>query len=303
MECLQAALVSCGGFLSIPMRSMIDSTVLTGLRAMDKQKDLLSCPSAKTSMFELTSCCITTSWNDGSCSSLSNSAILVSKQYESDMDAKVCIAAKAVLRVCGTIAVPRAPALLYVSRAVAADTSVAAPADQTGRDLLKNIQTARNEILQAEKASESIKRKKADEKRRREEEEKEAKASKRKKTEAQETLRNRSKTPSIAEPTNSDKSNEQGGEEAASAMEVEAIERVPGEHSRANRMDAPAKDEVQGKAANNDSLNESVNKVREESIVPKVESKQVTTSQNPEGDADFDFPDIVEGGGPDSDDE
>jgi hypothetical protein len=219
------------------------------------------------------------------------------------MDAKVCIAAKAVLRVCGTIAVPRAPALLYVSRAVAADTSVAAPADQTGRDLLKNIQTARNEILQAEKASESIKRKKADEKRRREEEEKEAKASKRKKTEAQETLRNRSKTPSIAEPTNSDKSNEQGGEEAASAMEVEAIERVPGEHSRANRMDAPAKDEVQGKAANNDSLNESVNKVREESIVPKVESKQVTTSQNPEGDADFDFPDIVEGGGPDSDDE
>lgn len=283
----------------MPIRSMVDSVVLTGLQSMNEQNELLSVSNVKTSILELASCCVTTPWSDGASSSLSDLAVLVAKKCQSDMDAKVCVAAKVVLRVCATIAVPRCPALLYVSRAVAAEANAMASVDQTGRDLIKNIQVARNELMQSEKVNELVKRKNAEEKRHREVEEKQAKEPKRKKIEAQEMpLQDWVPSPMKA-PTNADESSMEGLGKAAMLIDEGAEEEVQGDSSIAKGTNPSAKDLSRGEAPVTFAPNDSVNRAAAELTKPQVELDQLAT----ESDGDFDFPDIVDAEGPDSDDE
>ena len=67
------------------------------------------------------------------------------------MDAQVSMAAKAALRICDSSSVPRAPALLYVSRAISQDPSLTIQPDLSAVDLIKNIKSARKEISASEK--------------------------------------------------------------------------------------------------------------------------------------------------------
>eukprot|EP00980_Cylindrotheca_fusiformis_P011721 scaffold2783_cov129-Cylindrotheca_fusiformis.AAC.22 len=234
---------------------MIDSTVLTGLQAMDEHKDVFPSSTAKVNMLELASCCITSPWNDGSCSSLTDFVADVARKHQSDVDTQVCLAARAVLRVCGTTAVPRAPALHYVSRAVAAEGHATESQNPTAQDLMRNIQNARQELTRSEKVNETTKKRKADDKRRREEEQ-DAKSSKRKMGGPHEPAQKDIIVPEGKSPENCDKSSVPALG-SSPVLEVDAVERVPAESSGTTQEDPISLD---------------VDEPRATSLVPPTES-------------------------------
>jgi hypothetical protein len=187
-DCLRATLISCGGFLGFSIRSLIDSVVLTGLTDIDNSSTLFVWSPVKASLFELASSCVKTPWNDGASSSIVDTLIQAARKCEADMDARVSMAAMDALRACDSVGVPRAPALLYVSRATATTTNSAPQTDASASDLIKNLQTAQVEAAEAKKAAENAKtarKEKVEEKHRRDEEQilEQVKAAKRKKTE------------------------------------------------------------------------------------------------------------------------
>jgi hypothetical protein len=303
LECLQAVLVSCGGFLVMPIRSMIDSSVMSGL--VELNNILLSCSEIKIALLNLASCCITTPWNDGSSSSIVDPLVQAATQESSccgnNTDAKVCMAAKAVLKVCESLAVPRAPALLYISRAKAVDSFAPAPSD--ARSLIQKIKEAQTEMKEADKklanAKNVEKTKKEREKRLRrildneaEGERKTKPVSKRTKTEPsseevprfhmQETVPEEK-----ASPGNSFRTKKKNG---TNLMEAET------------KMTSTKDDEEMGDISEDPVLEE-----EEEEPMETVESTPSESSkakqEAQESDEEFGFPDIVRDGGPDSDDE
>jgi len=191
-SCLSKSIVSCGGFMSMPIRSLIDSVVVNGLSQMggtsEPSTQLLCWPSAKTAFLQLACTCVTTPWQDGSSSALVDLLITTANAFKHDMDREVSLNAIAALRICDTIAVPRAPALKYVARASSA------PSTEGGIDLgsraivgdaaslAANIKAARKDTVLERKRIQEIeiaKKRKDEERLQREEKENHIKTSKR----------------------------------------------------------------------------------------------------------------------------
>ena len=290
-------LVSWGGFLAIQIRSMIDSMVLSGLSAIDDQTGtLVSCSSVKVALFNLAACCISTPWGDGSCSSIHHTLVEVARKHGVDMDAQVSMAAKAALRICESSSVPRAPALLYVSRAISQDPSLALQPDLSAVDLIKNIQNARKEISVAEKAhaekTNEKKRKTRSAEKQHEAEKTQVKVSKQKLT-----------VPEPVKEKNTDKKDTNTVELGTKKEDTETAMSPPGEsHDEIDVVDdivptqASHKEEHISVADDNSSYNEI------ESSIHNEMSEKVPLQED-ESDNEDAFPDIMGDGGPDSDDE
>ena len=180
--CLEMALSSCGGFLLTSIRSLIESVVVTALSKLSgtglSAIQILTWAPVKVSILRLACSCVTTPWQDGASSSLVDLLAVTARKLTDDMDTEVSINARASLGICDTIAVPRAPALTYVARAVLANTNAATT---EAISLAANIQTARNEAIEIRKKTEEIelaKKRKVEERRQQEQQEKAAKRQK-----------------------------------------------------------------------------------------------------------------------------
>jgi hypothetical protein len=126
-NCLSITLTSCGGFLGTSIRRLIESVTLSALLLLSdiepQSRQLMSWGPVKVEILHLASNCVTTPWNDGSSSSLSDRLVHTARQLERDMDLSVCHAAKEAIRICDALQIPRAPALLFVSnRAIESET-------------------------------------------------------------------------------------------------------------------------------------------------------------------------------------
>merc|ERR1712166_91640 len=119
----------------------------TGLSAIQ----ILTWAPVKVSILRLACSCVTTPWQDGASSSLVDLLAVTAKKLTDDIDTDVSLNARAALGICDTIAVPRAPALTYVARAVLANTNAATT---EAISLAANIQTARNEAIEKRKKTE-----------------------------------------------------------------------------------------------------------------------------------------------------
>jgi len=174
--CLGMSLSSCGGFLLSSIRSLIESVVGTALSNMCGARlstiQILTWAPVKVSIIGLACSCVTTPWQDGASSSLVDLLVATARKLEDDMDMEVAANAKAALRICDTIATPRAPALAYVARAAPTNTNAAATDAAT---LTTCIQSARNEAIEIRNKTEELeiaKKRKAEERRQQEDQEK-----------------------------------------------------------------------------------------------------------------------------------
>jgi len=163
--CLCMSLVSCGGFLSTPIRSVIESVVVNALTKMGGARQttiqILTWAPVKVSILRLACSCVTTPWQDGASSSLVDLLTTTANRLKNDVDIDVTVNAKAALRICDTVAVPRAPALTYVARAVSANNTNGTdlgPSSTTtdAASLATNIESARKDAVQARKKTEEI---------------------------------------------------------------------------------------------------------------------------------------------------
>ena len=197
--CLDKAIVACGGFLSMPIRSLIESVVVNALSQMcgDRRPNilLLSWSPAKISFLRLACTCITTPWQDGASSSLVDLLNITASRLKCDMDYEVSLNANTALKLCDTGNVDRAPALTYITRAVPNndpnDNGVDLHATTTdASSLVTNIESARKEAMLARKKMEEMelaKKRKAEERRNREKKIDQEKAAKRQKAATKET--------------------------------------------------------------------------------------------------------------------
>ena len=296
-EALAATLVSCGGFLSASARGLADSIATTGLSSMtsDNPNSLFSCSSVEIALLDLASTCLATPWADGAASSIVENLAQAARKCESDRNIGVVVASKAALRLCDSYAVPRAPALLFVTRASTAGGPSAPQMDTSAFALIDNIQKSRSESLKAEKAKEAAEAEKAKEKAELERVKEKAEADRKEKAEEKrrvekavepETKRvKKEKVPVAAESV------------APSKNGIDSVLKG-GDDSKAEQSDSEEPDR--------DAMEVESPRVSKESKGRKrpsvVESKPVSVSADADSSGDEEFPDIVEGG-PDSDDE
>lgn len=194
--CLSMTIVSCGGFISMPIRSLIESVVVNALSKIcgtrQPSTQLLSWSPTKISFLRLACSCVITPWQDGASSALVDSLTIAANRLKNDVDREVTFNADAALRICDTIAVPRAPALTYVPRAVSTKNTNSTDIGPHGTatdatSLAANIESARSEVMKARKKMEEIelaKKRKADERHEREEKSTRENAIKRQKSSA-----------------------------------------------------------------------------------------------------------------------
>jgi hypothetical protein len=296
-EALAATLVSCGGFLSASARGLADSIATTGLSSItsDNPNGLFSCSSVKVALLDLASTCLATPWTDGAASSIVENLAQAARKCESDRNIGVVVASKAALRLCDSYAVPRAPALLFVTRASTAGGPSAPQMDTSAFALIDNIQKSRSESLKAEKAKEATEAEKAKEKAESERVKEKAAADRKAKAEEKrriekavepETKRaKKEKVPKVDEPV---------------APPKDGVDSVlnGGVDSKAQQSDSEEPDrdamEVEPRMVSEES------KSRQPPSVVDSKSEAVAADAGSSGDEEF--PDIVEGG-PDSDDE
>jgi hypothetical protein len=120
-KCLGTTIASCGGFLSMSIRSLIESVAVSALSMLKEsgthRNPILTWAPSKVAVLELACSCATTPWQDGASSSIVEQLTIVARQLERDEDVGVTKCAKLSLCICDSIGVSRAPALVYISRA------------------------------------------------------------------------------------------------------------------------------------------------------------------------------------------
>jgi hypothetical protein len=296
-EALAATLVSCGGFLSASARGLTDSIATTGLSSMtsDNPNSLFSCSPVKAALLDLASICLATPWADGAASSIVENLAQAARKCESDRNIGVVVASKTALRLCDSYAVPRAPALLFVTRASTAGGPSAPQMDTSAFALIDNIQKSRSESLKAEKAKEAAEKERAKEKAELDRVKEKAEADRKKKAEEKRRIQK------AVEPETKRAKKEK-------VPEVDKPVAPP-----KNGVDTVLKDCVDSKAEQSDSVEPAGDAMEvEPPMVSKeskgrkppsvIDSKPVAASADANSSGDEEFPDIVEGG-PDSDDE
>ncbi len=310
-SCLNMSIVSCGEFLSIPIRSLIESVVVNALSQMSGVKQpsvqLLSWALPKTSILRLACTCVTTPWQDGASSGLVEMLNSAATKLKNDVDEEVSLNARAALRLCDTAGVPRAPALTYVTRAVSSSDANgmdlgphATTTDATS--LAKNIETARKDAIEARKKMEEIeiaKKRKAEEKREKEEKGKREKAAKRQKSLKEKVEQSQKPTPTTK--ASKEIPNEDVKMDDVEKSEVTETKSLPEEISESTKTSTIV--EKENSPANNDiNAEEKVKETTKDDKKMEIE-KSLNNDATNDNDSDDDaFPEIFDGG-PDSDDE
>jgi len=307
--CLGMVLVSCGGFLSTPIRSLIESVVVSALSKIGETRQssvqILSWSTVKISILRLACSCVTTPWQDGASSSLVDLLISTASTLQSDVDVEVSMNAKTALRICDTIAVPRAPALIYVARAIASSNSNgidSSPSATTtdAASLATNIESARKDAVLTRKKAEEFeisKKRKAEEKRQQDKKEKHEKAAKRQKAlKEKNSAKIKIPVPVLESKSKSTDSN---------AIDSETETKSETKNDKTELV-------VEEKKTNKD-INESGNKIdrsdenkveadKDEMEIDDEKSNNGLNNGSDDDDDDDEFPEIFDGG-PDSDDE
>ncbi len=315
-SCLNKSIVSCGEFLSMPIRSLIESVVVNALSQMSGAKQpsvqLLSWSLAKTSLLRLACTCVTTPWQDGASSGLVELLNTAANKLKNDVDEEVSVNARAALRLCDTAGVPRAPALTYVTRAVSAsDTHIGSHGTTTdAASLAKNIENARNDAIQARKNMEEMelaKKRKAEEKRDREEKGKREKAAKRQKALKEKVEKSQNAAPitkTSKESTNEDAEMDNGEKAKPELKDENSPEKSNSASKETSKSGAPKTETVAEKEDNKIENNlTKQEQVDEKSKEDKMETEKTTDGDSNNNESDDEaFPEIFDGG-PDSDDE
>ena len=118
-------------------------------------------------LMDLGSCCIGSPWNDGGTSNLRVILAQTARAFDSSKDFTVSIAAKTAMQLCDAACVPRAPALLFVSRlSLAPDhqrqernnqaATAIQPTTRSAEDVVNDMRAARTEIERAAKFTKEV---------------------------------------------------------------------------------------------------------------------------------------------------
>lgn len=307
--CLSMSIVSYGGFLSMPIRSLIESVVVNALSQICGTRQpsiqLLSWSLAKISLLRLACTCITTPWQDGASSALVDLLSTTANRLKNDVDNEVSLNAHAALRLCNTVAVNRSPALTYVTRAVSTNDSHSTnlgPHSTTtdANSLAANIESARNEAVLARKKMEEMelaKKRKADEKRQREEKGNQEKAAKRQKALAEKKNAEKlQKSAQIAEASREPANDTKIDDDTKTTPELK-------DENHSAKPDVVAEGKVEeecNNASNSEELIDDTGEAETKEDKMETDEKMDIGSKN---DSDNEaFPEIFDGG-PDSDDE
>jgi hypothetical protein len=158
LETLTASLISCGGFASPSTRSLIDSMATTGLSNIcsSNRSEVACYSSVKAEVFGLGSACLATPYPDGAASSIVNALSHAARLCQADGDSDVAMAAKTALRLCDLATVPRAPALLFVTRQTSALERPSVQTNVSASAMAVNIQNARSEIAESQRVVEDL---------------------------------------------------------------------------------------------------------------------------------------------------
>ena len=274
--------------MSPAARALIDSTAMTGLHKIcsfnpDSAGIAIGWSSTKVAILRFASACLTTPYPDGASSSICDLLVETARKCEVDGNAEVALEAKTVLRVCDTVAVPRGVAFQYVTRTttMSPGDSISSPALEFG----KRIDSARLEIKESEKT----------------------------KLQSDKATSDKSKRNKSPDKTNfgKGKADDKLSRKKAKTLEYEGCAvsqptpnekrdplEAPTSSTAANDTDSARKEEIGSVQIDKDSL---ARKFAEENGRLMLD-EMVSTSEH-DGDADEVSPDIVDGGGPDSEDE
>lgn len=289
LETLTASLISCGGFASPSTRSLIDSMAMTGLSNIcsSNRSEVACYSSVKAAVFGLGSACLATPYPDGAASSIVNALSHAARLCQADGDSDVAMAAKTALRLCDLSTVPRAPALLFVTRQTSTLERSSVQTDASASAMAVNIQNARSEIAESSRVKEDLnppnlkrgfKGKSPDDA----DDSVEAPPRKKAKTMATNAL-------STSTTHNVEPAVENGNPKVINqCAEEDKDQPVQG--------DAPSDEEPPSNDPNDESMSKATAR-----DVPGPSSDDVV-SNDAESEVDLEFPDIVDGG-PDSDDE
>ena len=313
VTCLNMCMLSCGEFLSMSIRSLIESVVVSAMSQIcgtrQPSVQLLSWSLAKISLLQLTSTCVTTPWKDGASSALVELLNTAANKLKNDVDGGVSLNARAALRICDTIGVPRSPALIYVARVTSTndthgtDLGLHAATTTDASSLAKNIESARIETMKARNKMEEMelaKKRKAEEKRQREElgnREKAAKRQKALKEKAEKSQITAPITESSSEPTKDAKMENAMAKPELKDDKTSSKQDLNASNKSINELVLERKSDEQ-----TDRSHEEENIVAEKTKKDEMEIEQAVNGGLNNGSDDDAFPEIFDGG-PDSDDE
>ena len=278
--------------MSPPARSLIDSIATTGLSKICLinygSSIALGWSAIKVAMLRLASACLTTPYPDGASSSICDLLTNAAKMCAMDCNCDVAVAARTALRVCDEAAVPRGVAIEYTTRIVAstAGDSLTSPASV----LNQTIQSARADIMESEKAKTN--QEAATPKPKRNKSPHKERTSKGMPDETQ--SRKKPKTISHEEPVVS----------KPSVDEKKKTEVLPTDNARSQIVGESYPIEARSPEDNNTDdarPNDSMDMTEHQNETQKLSG--VARNSETESEGDDDFPDIVDGGGPDSDDD
>lgn len=148
---LECTILSCGGFMPLKLRVLVESIAAAGLNAILLQDahPIASCTVVRVSILQLGSACVSVPWNSGASSSLRErlrEASLRCRTY----DTETGIAASSALRLCESLCTPRVPAL-YVDKQIHDFLGWTQPV--SARSLVNEVQKVKDELVARDEAS------------------------------------------------------------------------------------------------------------------------------------------------------
>lgn len=148
VDALATTLNSCGGFLSLKTRSLIDSVALTCLtNSIANSRSVISSWSqTKVAVLNLGIACICTPWPDSAMSELTTSLRATSQVLVHDSDRSVSLLALHSLQVCNMQCTYRAPPLCIVTRATLGESVERNVEVETASAIVEGLEQAKSEL-------------------------------------------------------------------------------------------------------------------------------------------------------------
>jgi hypothetical protein len=161
VDALATILNSCGGFLSLKTRSLIDSVALTCLTDyIGNSRSIISSWSrTKVAVLNLGITCICTPWPDSAMSELTTTLRSTAQVLVNDSDRRVSLLALHGLQVCNMQCTYRAPPLCIVTRSTLGESVERNFEVETASAIVKGLELAKAEETQKPKQKLKAKRK------------------------------------------------------------------------------------------------------------------------------------------------
>lgn len=141
---LESVILSCGGFIPLKLRLLVESIAAAGLNAILLQdaNPIASYTVVKVAILQLGAACVSVPWPSGASSSLKEKLREASLRCCAH-DTETSISASSALRLCETLSTPRVPAL-YVDKQIHDFSGWTEPV--SARSLVNEIQKIKDEL-------------------------------------------------------------------------------------------------------------------------------------------------------------